>query len=275
MTLRVGQIEYANCTPLFSALKKNFDCTDYRFVSGVPAVLNGMLSRGEIDLCPSSSFEYAKSPDMYYLLPGLSISSIGAVKSVLLFSRLPIEQLDHQAIGLTTESETSVNLLKIILKKGYGLTNHFQRSTLVLDDALNTFGAFLLIGDAALKRGLEARGIYVYDLGALWYELTGLPFVFALWIVTRKAVEAGIGEVRLLGERLLKAKRLAYESYGEIAASSGRSSGSVRRHLWITGEPYPMTLRSDIWRVPGSSSEWQRSLNFLNLPRNCGLLSEF
>jgi chorismate dehydratase len=220
MTLRVGQIAYANCTPLFTALKRNFNCEGYRFVNGVPAALNVMLSRSEIDLCPSSSFEYAKSPDKYYLLPGLSISSIGAVKSVLLFSRYPIEKLDRHSIGLTTESDTSVNLLKIVLRKGYGLTNHFQRSTLALNDALNSFGAFLLIGDAALKLAMEAKGVHVYDLGALWYELTGLPFVFALWIVTRDAVETKIGEVRSLGEVLLKAKKLAYESYVEIAASS-------------------------------------------------------
>ena len=62
MTLRIGQIEYANCTPLFTALKNNFNCTDYHFISGVPAELNAMLSRGEIDLCPASSFEYGKSP---------------------------------------------------------------------------------------------------------------------------------------------------------------------------------------------------------------------
>src|SRR5512136_1386721 len=115
MTLRIGEIEYANCTPIFSVLKKDFDCADYRFIRGVPARLNAMLSREEIDLCPASSFEYGKSADKYYLLPGLSISSVGAVKSVLLFSRLPIGELDHQAIGLTAESDTSVNLLKIIM----------------------------------------------------------------------------------------------------------------------------------------------------------------
>jgi chorismate dehydratase len=218
MTLRIGQIDYANCTPLFTTLKKNFYCEGYQFVSGVPAILNGMLSRGEIDLCPASSFEYGKSFQKYYLLPGLSISSIGAVKSVLLFSRLPIEKLDNHAIGLTSESDTSINLLKIILWKGYGFVNDFQRSTLPLHEALSTFSALLLIGDAALREGMLSQGLYVYDLGELWYGLTGLPFVFALWIVTQKAAEMKNREVKELGARLLEAKRLAYGAYGEIAA---------------------------------------------------------
>jgi chorismate dehydratase len=218
MTLRIGQIEYANCTPLFTSLKNNFNCRNYHFISGVPAVLNAKLARGEIDLCPASSFEYGKSPEKYYLLPGLSISSIGAVKSVLLISRLPIDRLDNHPVGLTAESDTSVNLLKIVLAKGHGLVNEFRRTTLPLHEALQNFSALLLIGDAALKAATHAQGLYVYDLGELWREMTGLPFVFALWIVTRAAAEMKSREVRALGARLLEAKRLAYGSYEEIAA---------------------------------------------------------
>jgi chorismate dehydratase len=218
MALRIGQIDYANCTPLFTALVNHFDCTNYQFIRGVPAKLNAMLCRGEIDLCPSSSFEYGKSSEKYYLLPGLSISSIGAVKSVLLFSRLPIGSLNNQPIGLTTESDTSVNLLKIILAKGYGYANVFQRTSLTLHEALNSFGAILLIGDAALKERIRSQGLYIYDLGEMWQELTGLPFVFALWIVTREAAETKGEEVKSLASRLLEAKNLAYGMYEEIAA---------------------------------------------------------
>ncbi len=231
MSLKIGQIEYANCTPLFTALKNNFDCADYQFIQGVPARLNAMLSRGEIDLCPSSSFEYGKSADRYYLLPGLSISSIGPVKSVLLFSRLPIDRLNNHAIGLTAESDTSVNLLRIIMARGYGFANDFQRTTLPLREALQSFSALLLIGDAALRASREAQDLHVYDLGELWREMTGLPFVFALWIVTREVVEAKGGEVRALGARLLEAKQLAYSSYEEIAARCGEKEWLGREAL--------------------------------------------
>ncbi|KAF0219024.1 MAG: hypothetical protein FD174_2413 [Geobacteraceae bacterium] len=216
--LRIGHIEYANCTPIFASLLNNFSCANYQFVKGVPSRLNSMLRRGEIDLSPSSSIEYGKFPAKYYLLPNLSISAVGPVKSVLLFSRLPIEELNNQTIGLTTDSDTSVNLLKIILRKNYGFVNRFEHSTFSLQEALNSFSAILLIGDAALREGMRDNGLHVYDMGDLWDRFTGLPFVFALWIVTREAVEGKEAEVRSLCNELLEAKRLAYDSYEEIAA---------------------------------------------------------
>jgi len=219
VTIRIGEIDYANCTPIFTMLRQHFDCSGYRFVQGVPATLNGLLSRGEIDVCPSSSIEYGFSPDSYVLLPELSISSVGTVKSVLLFSRVPIEELDRQTIGLTAESATSVNLLKIILARHYGFVNEFRRFTLPPDKALESFPAVLLIGDAALRaKGVEQG--HVYDLGELWYSFTGRPFVFALWLARRDVVESRHGELRILADALVSAKQRAYDSYGEIAATS-------------------------------------------------------
>lgn len=217
--LRIGHIEYANCTPIFTALQNNFSCANYVFIHGVPSRLNAMLSRGEIDISPSSSIEYGKSPTKYYLLPDLSISAVGPVKSVLLFSRLPIEELNNQTIGLTTDSDTSVNLLKVILRKNYGFVNRFERTILPLQEALNSFSALLLIGDAALREGMQDNGLHVHDLGELWDSFTGLPFVFALWIATREAAEKKEADVRALSNELLQAKLLAYDSYEEIAAA--------------------------------------------------------
>ena len=237
MTLRIGQIEYANCTPIFAALKTHFDCRNYRFVGGVPAELNAKLGRAEIDVCPSSSIEYGKSPGKYYLLPGISISAVGPVKSVLLFSRIPLEELDNRTIGLTTESDTSVNLLRIILAKQHGFVNTFERTPLPLPEALKKFSALLLIGDAALREGIRNRDLFVYDLGELWHKFAGLPFVFALWMVTREAVERKGDEVKALCTELLAAKALAYDSYGAIADKS-------RERDWIGREAL-----IDYWRT--------------------------
>lgn len=218
VTLKIGHIAYANCTPLFTALKQHFDCQSYLFEPGVPALLNGKLARGEIDASPSSSIAYASNADDYLLLPDLSISSFGPVKSVLLFSQTPIEKLDHLPIGLTSESETSVALLKILLKTFYGFSNSFTRTPLPMRDALNEFPAVLLIGDAALKGSMSGRSCYVYDLGELWFSFTGLPFVFALWIVRRETAIGKREEVAALHRALLQAKQLAYSSYDAIAA---------------------------------------------------------
>ena len=220
MTLRVGQIDYANCTPIFECLKKSFDCSSYQFIHGVPSYLNSMLAAGEIDVCPSSSIEFAKNPLEYLLLPDLSISSVGPVKSVLLISRIPIEKLNLHPVGLTGDSATSVRLLQIILRKFYNYENCFstlQNSTLA---SLKDFPAILLIGDAALKAGISMyQGAYVYDLGELWYKFTGLPFVFALWMVRVETAVNQRKEVENLHARLCYSKKNAGTRFEVIAAN--------------------------------------------------------
>lgn len=218
MTINIGHINYANCTPIFTALTSHFDCSGYRFVDGVPAQLNTLLRAGQIDLSPSSSIEYALAHEKYCLLPELSISAIGPVKSVFLFSRIPVEMLGAASIGLTAESDTSVNLLKVLLARKYSFTNSFERTTLPLTEALERFPGVLLIGDAALKGAASGPGFYCYDLGQLWHEFTGLPFVFALWIVRREAARDKRAELTALAADLVAAKKLAYQSYAEIAA---------------------------------------------------------
>jgi chorismate dehydratase len=252
MTLRIGQIDYANCTPIFTMLKRHFPGNAWQFIRGVPSYLNALLANGAIDLCPSSSIEYGKSPERYYLLPDLSISSIGKVKSVLLFSRVPLADLGGCNVGLTTDSDTSVNLLKILLAKSYNLATTFERTSLPLPEALKTFPALLLIGDAALRESMAGKAEYVYDLGDEWYRFTGLPFVFALWIVRKEAVEGKRREVAELLENLRTAKRLAYESYEAIAATCGEQ-GWMDRDLLID---YWRCISYDLspWHLQGVST---------------------
>jgi chorismate dehydratase len=214
--LRIGQIEYANCTPLFHVLREQFPCSGYDFVSGVPAELNRMLLAGEIDVCPSSSIEYAYHPDRYTILPQLSISSVGAVASVLLFSKVPIEKLDCRKIRLSSESATSVNLLKILLGQRFGCSCNYETArpdAAVIDGDVS---ALLLIGDAALRTSFKNPDLYVYDLGGLWYSWTGVPFVFALWLCRNEVAEAA--ELQGLARHLIHAKELVPGRLEQIAA---------------------------------------------------------
>ncbi len=231
MKLKIGEIGYANCYPLFSALKAEFDCTGYRFVQGVPADLNKKLSAGIIDVSPSSSIEYSKSFQKYVILPDLSISAVDAIKSVLLFSRIPIFNLNCQPVALTKESDTSVALLRIILKKFYGFHNTFIRSPHSLKKSLATFPAMLLIGDSALKEAAECRDLYVYDLGTLWYKFTSLPFVYALWILRKEIAEEYSHEVDGLVSTLHAAKTIARGSLETLADKSGYTEWMGRDQL--------------------------------------------
>jgi chorismate dehydratase len=221
--LRIGRIAYANCSPLFHELQHRTSPEDFEFISGVPSCLNALLAAGEIDVCPSSSIQYALHPELFLILPGLSISSIGAVGSVLLFSRQPIETLDGETILLSSESATSVNLLRILMGIRFGFSCRFVVSEKALGKALQDAPAMLLIGDTALGAVLQETDLMVYDLGELWYEWTGLPFVFALWFCGRRVAAERSDEVTSLAGHLIASKVSACSKLETIAHSSSEA----------------------------------------------------
>jgi chorismate dehydratase len=191
LKLKIGRIPFANLFPIFYTLEKEFDCSSYEFINGVPSLLNQMLREGTIDLSPSSSVEYLRNSSLYGFVDGISVSSRGAVGSIFLFSSMPIESLDGRTISVTSQSATSVALLDIVLTRFFSI----KYSSMVSQNPASTDAeAFLLIGDEALKFGSMfkssapklSRYPFMYDLGEIWYEKTGLPFVFALWIVRKE-----------------------------------------------------------------------------------------
>jgi len=243
--LKIGQIDYANCTPLFHVLREQFHCLEYEFVPGVPAELNRLLLAGRIDVCPSSSIEYAYHPDLYSILPHLSISSIGSVASVLLFSQVPIEDLGGCIIRLSSESATSVNLLKILIRHRYGLSCTYETAPSVANNAEDNSSALLLIGDSALRTSLGKSASYVYDLGELWHSWTGFPFVFALWLC-RNDVSEGV-ELKKLGAQLIEAKKCVPEQLERIATSAKETVWMGRDRLlayWRENISYQLDERA-------------------------------
>jgi chorismate dehydratase len=215
--LKIGKIPYANLFPIFYTLQKQEDFQSYKFIEGVPSELNKMIREGLLDVSPSSSIEYILRPSHYHLIDGHSISSNGAIKSILLFSRIPIEKLGGKRISCSFQSETSVALLDVILKKFYGIKCELKVAQ--RPENLNS-DAFLLIGDDALKyySRFKVQGSnFVYDLGELWFKHTGLPFVFALWIA-RKDLDKKI--LARFQEDLDRAKEIALSNLSEIAKHS-------------------------------------------------------
>ncbi len=186
--LRIGKIPYINLFPIYWTIQNKFDCSEYEFIEGVPSELNRMLREGRIDISPSSSIEYIRYPHLYELIEGHSISCAGCIASILLFSTKPIEDMNNHKIYVTSQSETSIALLQIVLKKFYGV----ECELITLDAPQNArCESFFLIGDDALKihkkLSTGKSSFLVYDLGELWTVHTNLPFVFALWIVRKDA----------------------------------------------------------------------------------------
>ena len=237
--LKIGRITYANLFPIFYYLENKCDISCYRFIKGVPARLNKMLRDGEVDVSPSSSIEYLMNKDKYLVLPWFSISSSGPIKSILLFSKYSLDELGGKTIAVSSESETSTLLLKIILKEFFSVECRFkQESRRSVKNILTSFPAMLHIGDTAM---IEAHNLsldkprqssmYVYDLGDLWDKYTGLPFVFALWVVRKEAAEEKGELIRKLSDDLMKAGKFARRRFKMIAREAPQNKSLSEKEL--------------------------------------------
>jgi chorismate dehydratase len=201
--IRLGRISYVNMAPVFYRV-----ALDVEEIQGVPTVLNRMLLDGELDTAPISSIEYARNADRLRLLPRLCVASEGAVDSIQLVSRKPLEQV--RSVAVTPESATSVVLTKVLLP---------EADHLPLEHGADA-DAKLLIGDAALKSAFEDPTPH-HDLGRLWLERTGLPMVFAVWACP-EPVAPGLVE---LEEALVASVRLARAEPENLAFEASERYG--------------------------------------------------
>jgi chorismate dehydratase len=185
VSVRVGHIEFLNCYPLYYGLQQRAiqglgSAVPFELVPGVPTDLNRMLLAGTIDFGPISSIAYARDYRQLALSRRLSISSNGAVDSIQLVSRRPLERIE--SVALTPKSATSVALLKTIMKLRYGKDVTYDELRGDPAAALEQRDAVLLIGDDGLEAmWFPLEGTLRYDLGDLWQEWTGLPMVYAVW----------------------------------------------------------------------------------------------
>ena len=186
MTLRVGRIPFLVCAPFFfNSVGRENEFSEVAFVDGPPSAHCAGLKDGSIHLSPASSITFAQKPGAFVLSPSLCTSCSFEVRSVKLFSRYPIENLANKRIRMTSQSKTSVTLLKILLEKRYGLRPEYVPGFA----AESTDDACLLIGDLALEENERHRFAFGYDLGSLWQEWQGLPFVFGAWVISKDALQ--------------------------------------------------------------------------------------
>src|ERR1051325_8908927 len=190
---------------------------------GPPAELNDLLVAGELDLSVISAVEFARNAGPLRLLPGIGITSDGPVRSVALFSKVPVESLDGRTVLLTASSRTGAALLELLCRDVWRVRPHFAQARAEAPD-LDALGrlphdAVLVIGDAALL--LAARHAYPYrvDLGDAWKRWTGLPFVFAVWAARRAVDRAAADRVH---EKLLESRDWGLAHLDVLAAEAHR-----------------------------------------------------
>jgi chorismate dehydratase len=239
--IRLGRISYVNMAPVFFRLEAAVD-----EVQGVPTELNGRLVDGELDLAPISSIEYARHAQRLRILPRLCVSSEGAVDSIQLVSRLPLEHV--RSVAVTPESATSVVLVRVLLP---------EATHVPLGEEAD---AKLLIGDAALQSAFQDPTPH-YDLGRLWLERTGLPMVFAVWAAPEPTAE-GLLDLQEALVNSVRAARAEPETLAyEASERYGYPPGFLARYF-------------EKLRYSFGPRERAGLLTFLELARDAGELAE-
>ena len=182
--IKVGAVSFLNTKPLIQPILDN-QVFNIDLTLDVPSKIADELRVGALDVALIPIIEYFRCSD-YLILPEISISSRGAVKSIRIFSRKPISEC--QTIALDTSSRTSRVLTQIVLAEKYNVYPSFVDCPPTVNLESVETDAVLLIGDSALRNIGSTE--FEVDLGAVWHDLFELPFVYACW-VTRYNTDLG------------------------------------------------------------------------------------
>ena len=226
--VNIGKISYINDAPVYFGLDHGLLPPWLKMVSDVPAVLNQKIKTGQIKISPVSAAFYAMNHREFLLLPDLSISCNGRVMSVILASNYSIDDLDGKKVMFSQESASAAAFLKMIFRRKkvspifeVGPTNNYQQIS-------NSVDAALVIGDAALVHPWGQIFEYCIDLGQLWYDMTKLPFVFAVWVVRRSFAAKHPSLVKEIHKLLLASKDLGYRNIDKVIEAGKNKLGLER-----------------------------------------------
>jgi chorismate dehydratase len=174
MALRVGRIPYLSCEPFYFAMERQ----GLALYDLVPSALADAAANGDIDAGPIPLSDCFRLEDRFRFLSGFCLATIRKAGDALLHSTRPIHDLIGGRISVPGEAATSFKLLQVLLAMKYELQSVAYVTPAEANDAS------LVIGNEGLRQRHGVRGYpYTYDLGEEWYQWTGLPFVFARWMV--------------------------------------------------------------------------------------------
>lgn len=178
--LRVGAVSYLNSKPLVEGLAQLLPETQIRL--DYPSRLADDLTVGQLDVALIPSIEYFRGDD-YQIISDACVAAHGPVLSVKLYSRVPWAEI--RSMALDEGSRTSATLARILLAERYGVQPELEPLPIEHRTEDTRADAILLIGDRAILPPAE-RFLLTWDLGQEWFEWTGLPFVFAMWVANQK-----------------------------------------------------------------------------------------
>ena len=230
VTVRMGHIRFLNCYPMYCGLEQRGHLggeapvdrpgrPGIDLVPGVPTELNDWLVGGQIDLGLISSIAYARDFRRLVISRRVSISSFGAVDSIQLVTRRPLK--DIRSVALTTQSATSVALLKTMFKLRFEQDVAYGDLLGSVAQALEEYDAALVIGD----QGLEALyfpepNTTCHDLGAMWMDWTRLPMVYAVWAAREEFARANGPELMEVEQELIECRDYGRDHLPDVVESA-------------------------------------------------------
>lgn len=183
---RVSAISFLNTAPLMWDFEHTALGGEYEIGYTIPSLCAESLRAGTADIGLIPAVTYLRIPDLI-LVPGVAIAALDRVRSILLVSRKPPEEI--KTVAADTSSRTSVVLCDLLFRRHFpahrdgSRARQFTECEPDLDVMLERFDAALLIGDSALR--VDAPRYCVFDLAHEWHTMTGKPFCFAFWAARR------------------------------------------------------------------------------------------
>jgi chorismate dehydratase len=184
--VRLGAVSYLNSKPLIEDLEDLLP--EAEIILDYPSRLSDALAAGQLDVALIPSVEYFRGSG-YRIISNACVAARGPVMSVKLYCR--VHPGDIRRLAMDEGSRTSAALSRVILAERYGVFPEGEPLPIESSTLTSTADAVLLIGDRAMHEPIE-EFVEVMDLGQLWYEWTGLPFVFAMWVAREGADITGI-----------------------------------------------------------------------------------
>lgn len=222
---RVGHIQFLNCLPLYWGLARTGTLLDLELSKDTPEKLSEQLVRGDLDIGPITLVEYLRNADQLVAFPDIAAGCDGPVMSCVIVSQRPLEELDGARVALGSTSRTSVRLAQLLLAERYEVSPDYYTCPPDLGLMMQEADAAVLIGDAALRASLHDAprlGLQVHDLGQMWKEWTGLPFVFAVWAARKDYLAAHPAMVNEVHRAFLASRDLSLEEVTKVSETAAR-----------------------------------------------------
>jgi len=214
--IKVCAVSYLNTSPLVWGMLHGDQRGAFDLEFRIPSECARVVATGAADIGIIPSVELNRHD--YGRVRGLGIASRGPVRSILLVSTRPFDQI--QTLAADVSSRTSVALARIILSRRYGVEPRMTSLAPDLDQMLAVTDAGLIIGDPALHVNPATLDYNVLDLGAAWTDMTGFPMVFAIWAGRKEAITAEVEDVFLA----------SYE-FGRVHLNDIVCTEAVRRNI--------------------------------------------